>query len=227
MTEPLESGRGRKIALSGPRWILAAFGVAALAIVVAAIWLLNKEQPTNSEAERAVREGLGIPQPEEFVFAYPVTGDPIPFDPRCDVNCVQRDLPPNRTYAQVGEPPQGFVAVDPPPLHCGLLSVRFSEQSAVEISDEPMPAFLDAAPLALLQACNPDVPLRVERGMVQVPPWYRTVYGVAISVPVIIFDADFRMTVCARDRAGTAVQFTANQDARTMISEPPTHCSDI
>jgi hypothetical protein len=204
-------------------------GVAAAAILGGAVWFISNQGPTEIDDQRAVREALGLAQPEEFVFAYPVTGTPEPLSPRCDIICARREVTAGKDLARVGEGPQGFWLVDAPPAGCSLLSLRYRDSTVAEVTDEPLPVMVDAAPLYMMEECNPDAPVRIEGGLTQVPAWYRTQYGIAVSVPSHVIDLaqTFRVAVCARDNNGEIRQFLGADDQPLLVPESTTYCGDI
>jgi hypothetical protein len=213
-----------------PRNMLLAFGLGTVFIAAASVWFVMFSQPNSAERERAVREALGLAQVEEYVYAYPVTGTPIVVDARCDRPCAQRQLTAGKDLAQTGARPQGFLIVDAPPSGCALLTLRFSEPTSAQITDTPLPVFLDAAAIDQLQYCNPDVPLRRnEGGLVQVPAWYRSTTGVAVSVPaaVLTLGTTYRAAVCAEMADGTIGQFAGDENMGDLVVEGSRYCADI
>lgn len=213
--------------------ILISYAVGLALIAGGSVWFLNFSQPGSASRERSIREALGLPQVEDYVFAYPVTGTPIPLDPRCDRSCAERELQPGKDLAQVGPSPQGYVLVDAPPAGCTFLNLRYSPtRPPVDgaILDTPAPVFLDAAPMEQLQECNPQVPLRRnDAGLVQVPPWYRSATGVAISVPVAVVSTGltFRAAVCAFLSTETIAQFAGDENMADLADETPRFCAAI
>jgi hypothetical protein len=224
MRSPTEAG------VPNPRNLLIAFALGTLVIAGAAAGFVMASRPDSEARERAIRQALGLAQTEEYVYAYPVTGTPVAFDPRCDRICAERQMPAGKTLVQTGPRPQGFLAVDPPPQGCAMLSLRFSDATAAEINSDALPVFLDAAPLEDLQFCNPDAPLRRnEGGLVQVPPWYRSNFGVAVSVPgqVVASGLTFRAAVCAMRNDGTVAQFAGDETLADLVVEVARYCTDL
>ncbi len=216
-----------------PLRILISYVVGIAVIAGASVWFLNFSQPSSASRERAIRQALGLPQPEDYLFAYPVSGTPIPLDPRCDRSCAERELQPGKDLVQVGPLPQGYVLVDAPPAGCAFLNLRYSPtRPAVNgaILDTPAPVFLDAAPIAQLQECNPQVPLRRnDAGLVQVPPWYRSTTGVAMSVPLSVVSTGltFRAAVCAFLSNETIAQFAGDENMADLADEMPRYCAAV
>ncbi|MCC6984174.1 MAG: hypothetical protein IT535_12960 [Bauldia sp.] len=213
-----------------PRNMMIAFGLGTLLIAAASAWFLMYSRPDSEARERAVRQALGLAQVEEYVFAYPVTGTPIAVDTRCDRPCSERQLTTGKALVQTGARPQGFLIVDAPPSGCAFLTLRFSEATSPEITDAPLPVYLDAAAIEQLQRCNPDAPLRRnEGGLVQVPPWYRSTTGVAVSVPfaVLSLGTTFRAAVCAEMSDGSIGQFAGDENMADLVAEGSRYCANI
>lgn len=199
--------------------------------VVAAIVLQSRSatQAPDRDAASAIRESLGLARPEQVFLAYPEAGPLEPFPPNCDLACAGRSLPPGKAFVQVSQGRHGYGAGDSPPANCRLLSVRFPPEDSEQLTAEPMPVFVgSAANSSQLGACNPGVQLRsVSGSRTQLPTWYRTEYGVAVSIPERMAGGLVPLGVCARDKNGAVRQYKVDPDDEWLAFDDPTYCRGL